>query len=117
MSPGSLTDRLKREARQLGFDLVGVCPAAEPAGIHHLRDWIDAGLAGEMRDMADRREAYEHPDHVLQGVRSLIMLGMHYRTAEPAAVSPGTGRISRYAWGAADYHDVIRGGCGNWATV
>ncbi len=56
---------------------------------------------------AARIEAYEHPRHVLPGVRSLLMLGMNYRTAEPAPVGAGQAAVSRYAWGA-DYHDVIR---------
>jgi epoxyqueuosine reductase len=35
------------------------------------------------------------------------MLAMPYRTAEPADPQPGFGRVSRYAWGASDYHDLI----------
>ena len=35
------------------------------------------------------------------------MLLLDYRTTEPAAVAPGTGRVSRYAWGERDYHDWI----------
>jgi epoxyqueuosine reductase len=35
------------------------------------------------------------------------MLAMNYRTAEPAAPCAGEGRISRYAWGDADYHDLV----------
>ena len=54
-----------------------------------------------------RAAAYEHPKHVLDGVRSLLMLAMAYRTEEPAAPAPGQGMIARYAWGT-DYHDVIR---------
>jgi epoxyqueuosine reductase len=60
-----------------------------------------------MRYLSDRASAYEHPSHVLSGVRSILVLAMNYRTAEPARAVAGTGRISRYAWGAADYHDVI----------
>jgi epoxyqueuosine reductase len=30
-----------------------------------------------------------------------------YRTVEPRPAQPGQGRISRYAWGEGDYHDVI----------
>jgi len=32
---------------------------------------------------------------------------MNYRTEEPERAEPGEGRISRYAWGTADYHDLI----------
>ncbi|MCL4202802.1 MAG: tRNA epoxyqueuosine(34) reductase QueG [Pirellulaceae bacterium] len=102
-----LTQRLIEEARRVGFDLVGVCPATNAPGISRLRQWIAAGYAGEMRYLPDRLEAYEHPDSILAGARSLIVLGQHYRTDEPVPVQPGQGRISRYAWGPADYHDLI----------
>jgi epoxyqueuosine reductase len=107
MSPAQLTQLLKHQARRIGFDLVGVCPAVTPSGMHHLRDWIDAGYAGQMQYIPDRLAAYEHPRHVLNGVRSLLMLGMHYRTTHPHDPAPGQGRIARYAWGSMDYHDVI----------
>lgn len=35
------------------------------------------------------------------------MLGMSYHTARPADPRPGEGRVASYAWGEADYHDVI----------
>jgi epoxyqueuosine reductase len=60
-----------------------------------------------MQYIAARQEAYDHPRHVLDGVRSVLMLGLPYRTVEPLPVLPGQGRISRYAWGDGDYHDVI----------
>ena len=41
----------------------------------------------------------------MQGTRSVIMAAMNYNDgAEPAA----GGRIARYAWGTADYHDVLK---------
>jgi epoxyqueuosine reductase len=107
MLPDTLTIRLKEEAHRLGFDLVGATAAVEPEGFEHLRGWLDRGFAGEMRYLGDRLDAYRHPRHVLEGARSLLMLGIAYRTDEPAAAGPGTGRVSRYAWGQ-DYHDVIR---------
>jgi epoxyqueuosine reductase len=59
-----------------------------------------------MRYIADRREAYSHPRHVLDGTRSLLMLALNYRTLDPDQRIAGQGRVARYAWGA-DYHDVI----------
>jgi epoxyqueuosine reductase len=59
--------------------------------------------------IAARQEAYEHPRHVLDGVRSVLMLGMPYRTVKPRPPQPGQGLISRYAWGDGDYHDMIHG--------
>lgn len=105
---GRLTARLKRLAGELGFGLSGVCPAVRPPGVDHLDDWLQAGYAGQMDYLADRRHAYEHPTHVLDGCRSVMMLAMAYRTEQPRPPGPGQGRVSRYAWGDADYHDLIR---------
>ena len=102
-----LTSRLKAEARSLGFALAGVCAAVTPTGASRLSEWLASGYAGQMDYIAARREAYEHPKHVLDGVRSILMLGLPYRTAEPVLPQSGQGRISRYAWGDGDYHDVI----------
>ena len=103
----TLTSELKQEARRLGFELAGACPAATPVGFERFQQWLAAGYAGEMHYLPDRAEAYRHPDSILEGARSLLMLAMPYRTAEPAEPRPGEGRVSRYAWGA-DYHDLIR---------
>lgn len=103
-----LTAALKDRAHQLGFQLSGVCPAVTPAGITRMQEWLAEGYAGQMHYLPERSEAYEHPRHVLDGVRSLVMLAMPYRTSEPCDPPPGTGRVSRYAWGAVDYHDIIR---------
>lgn len=106
MSPDELTARLKEEATRLGFDLAGACGAVEPAGLGRFDAWLASGSAGRMTYLADRRAAYGHPRNVLDGVRSLLMLAVGYRSAEPAPTGPGQGRISRYAWGA-DYHELI----------
>ncbi|MCS7306720.1 MAG: tRNA epoxyqueuosine(34) reductase QueG [Thermoguttaceae bacterium] len=107
MEHGKLTEALKAEARQLGFDLVGVCPAGPPPHLKAFQQWLQAGYAGQMHYFHRRVLAYEHPRFLLKGVRSLVMLGMNYRTVEPQATATGQGRISRYAWGS-DYHELIR---------
>jgi epoxyqueuosine reductase len=62
-----------------------------------------------MEYLARRREAYRHPRSVLPGAVSLLMVGMNYCTSAPdEACRPGHGRISRYAWGDVDYHDLVR---------
>ncbi|HEV7224073.1 MAG TPA: tRNA epoxyqueuosine(34) reductase QueG [Pirellulales bacterium] len=105
-NPTALTALLKAEAERLGFALAGACPAATPTGIHRFHEWLAAGYAGEMDYLPRREAAYEHPRHVLDGARSLLVLAMNYRTDEPRRVEPGQGRVSRYAWGD-DYHDLI----------
>lgn len=108
MQPDRISNLVKARALELGFQLTGICPAVSPTGTHHLDQWLAAGYAGQMDYLANRRAAYDHPSQLLAGVRSIAMLGMHYRTEEPIAPATGQGRISRYAWGERDYHDLIR---------
>src|SRR5262245_48952389 len=68
---------IKAEARRLGFDLCGICPATAPPGVERLRSWLAAGYAGEMHYLPDRAEAAGNPRHVLDGARSIVMLAMN----------------------------------------
>jgi epoxyqueuosine reductase len=105
------TKQLKEQAHALGFVLANVTLAAEPSRLSRLHYWLDAGFAGQMRYISERRDAYQHPAHVLEGCRSLLMLALPYLTddqqkqASPSA--PGRARVARYAQGEFDYHDVI----------
>ncbi len=103
-----LTRTLKSEARRIGFELVGVAPAVSPPGLPKLHEWLAAGFAGEMQYLPRRAAAYEHPRHVSASVRSVVMLAMNYRTEEPQTAGANEGRVARYAWGTADYHDLLR---------
>jgi len=107
MTPDRLTEALKCEAMRLGFDLVGICPAVRPPHWDQFRQWLAEGNASQMHYMGRRLACYEHPRSILPEARSLILLGMNYRTERPADTPVGYGRISRYAWGD-DYHGVIR---------
>lgn len=107
MDAAELTRNLKLKAHEMGVSLCGVCPAAAPPGAARLDEWLAAGYAGQMHYIAGRRTAYDHPNAVLEGVRSILMLAMSYRTTEPEQPAEGQGRVSRYAWGDADYHDLI----------
>lgn len=102
----SLTAKLKTEAGRLGFSLTGITPAIAPTGFTRLQQWLASGYGGTMHYLAEREAAYAHPKHVLDGVRSIVVLAIGYRTSEPEPVGPGQGRVSRYAWGN-DYHDLI----------
>ncbi|MEN1679837.1 MAG: tRNA epoxyqueuosine(34) reductase QueG [Planctomycetota bacterium] len=103
-----VVSRLREQADRLGFPLFGVAPAVRPPGADRLDAWLASGFAGEMQYLADRRDAYEHPDRLLPAARSVVVLGAPYRTAEPVSPGPGEGRVSRYAWGDGDYHDWAR---------
>lgn len=104
-----LEDRLRAEASELGFDLCGIAAAVTPSGINSLRDWIDAGFAGEMGYIPRRADAYQHPENVLPDVRSVVMVAMNYHDGEPADLaSTSGGRVAKYARGSADYHDLLK---------
>ncbi len=102
-----LEPRLKRHGRALGFDLVGVAPAAPADGFDRLRDWLDRGYAGEMTYMHRHADARRHPASVLPEVRSVVMLGMNYHPGRDENDEGQCGRVARYGRGA-DYHDVLR---------
>jgi epoxyqueuosine reductase len=74
----TLESRLKSEARRLGFALVGIAPATEADGFARYEAWLDAGFAGEMGYLHRHRDARRHPRSVVEGVRSVLMLGMEY---------------------------------------
>ncbi len=115
MTAVELTAALKEESMRLGFDLAGATPAATLSeDVTRLERWIADGRAGEMDYLAERIDAYRDPDKILDGAKSILMLGMNYRTVEPARATEGQARVSRYAWGE-DYHDVVRRGLGELA--
>lgn len=104
----TLEERIKRQARELGFDPVGVARAGPADGFAHFREWLDAGHAGEMAYLHRHAEAHRHPSSVLPEVRSVVMVGMGYKPPEEHPAADGLrGRVARYARGQ-DYHEVMR---------
>lgn len=111
----SLEQRLKEQARALGFELAGIAPATAADGFDRLREWLAEGCAGDMTYMHRHAEARRHPCSILPEVRSVVMVGMNYYPAADSARQPEasaggaalTGTVARYARGA-DYHDVLR---------
>ena len=103
-----ISTNIKTEAIRIGFELVGIAPAVTPSGFHDFQQWLNRGYAGEMGYLPRRENAYEHPRHVLDGVKSIVMLGANYHTAKMQAAGPNEGIVSRYASGAADYHEVLK---------
>jgi epoxyqueuosine reductase len=104
------TERLKAQARSLGFDAVGVASAAQawPAGVR-LAEFLEAGRNGEMKWMAQARRA--HPTALWPEAKSAVMVGQSYAPADDCIAllqSRGRGLVSAYA-ARRDYHDVIKG--------
>ena len=102
---------LMREARDLGFDCIGVTDpqSIAQAGLH-FREFLEAGAHGEMDWLAVSPERRTDPRVLWPGVRSVIMLGVNYGPDEnPLEIlkKRTLGAISAYAQGD-DYHDLIK---------
>ncbi len=110
--PQTLTNELKRYARSLGFDLVGITgPELFEEDRARMLERLEAGLMdGYHWFTAERVRRATDPRALLPEARAIIALGVSYRSAArlPAG-EPGRprGRIARYAWGR-DYHDVLK---------
>jgi epoxyqueuosine reductase len=104
----ALSSQIKQQAHRLGFELVGIAPAAPADGFAHLQAWLANGFAGEMDYMKRHGDARRHPDSILPDVRSVVMVGINYKQAAGSRQkAANAGRISCYA-GGVDYHDVLR---------
>jgi epoxyqueuosine reductase len=103
----SLTSDVKEYARDIGFHLVGVTsPEPFPVAELDITRWLGEGHQGEMAWLNEARTRLAtRPAELLPGAKSLIVVGVSYRTVEPTD-GPG-GRVARYAWGG-DYHDAMK---------
>ncbi|HEY3787983.1 MAG TPA: QueG-associated DUF1730 domain-containing protein, partial [Urbifossiella sp.] len=116
----SLESRLKAQARERGFALAGIAPAAEADGFAQFSSWLDRGFDGEMAYLRKNREARRHPQSILPSVRSVLMVGLEYGLQKLAEGPSGEtspsiphsefrtphSRVAAYAQGP-DYHGVI----------
>jgi epoxyqueuosine reductase len=108
MSPRELTGCLKSLALRLGFDDVGIAPAVSPPGYPDFLRWLEADRAASMSYMTKQPANRAHPESVLEGVRSVVVVSAVYgrNDAEKAPLLPTQGKVARYARGA-DYHRVL----------
>ena len=100
--------RLKELAFGCGFDLCGITtPEIIPEARERFLSWLGRGLQGEMDWLQRNRERRADPTQLLEGVKSVIILGLNYYQPNGKSVPAGHGRVSRYARGR-DYHKIIR---------
>ena len=88
---GTVTLRIKAEARRLGFDLCGVCPAVAPPESIGCRSGWRLGTRAKCTTCRIGLRRRAHPQHVLDGAHSIVMLAMNYRTAGAASAAAGAG--------------------------
>jgi epoxyqueuosine reductase len=107
LNPRLLSRGIKEYALKSGFDKVGIVPAtALQLEGERLAEWLQRGYHGEMKWMARNPEMRADPRRLFPSARSLIVVALNYYTPAKHTADPGTGKVSRYAWGD-DYHDVV----------
>ena len=99
------SERLKVEARSLGFSHVGLAPA-EPVDVAFMSNyegWLRRGWQGDMHYLEEHLTLRRDPRLLMPGARTVVSLAMSY--------NPGEGEtqhaLAWYAQGR-DYHDVLR---------
>lgn len=103
---------LKARAAQLGFNAVGIAPAAPSPRLDAYFRWLEADMHGTMTYMArpDRQARRRDLNEILPGVQSIVLVGLDYHALPAFSAEvlrdPSRGRIASYAW-ASDYHDVM----------
>ena len=99
--------QIKREARRLGFEKVGIAKAV-PLGAEgeRLKDWLARGYQATMGWMGRNADRRIDPENVLAGARSIVSVALNYYTDVRHPDDDQAGKISRYAWGD-DYHTIL----------
>lgn len=107
MTGKNLTDAIRREAKRIGFDKIGITPATvlEDDG-NRLEEWLRRGFHGTMAWMDRQKDKRIDIRKVFPEIRSVLVVAVNYYADVPHTGSPEAGKISRYAWGD-DYHEVV----------
>ena len=107
----SLTDRLRDQAKAVGFAQMGICrPTDIPKAQGRLTEFVSKDYHGQMAWMADRMAWRGDPCALWPDANSIIMLAELYSPEhDPMAVfaENDSGAISVYAQNK-DYHDVVK---------
>jgi epoxyqueuosine reductase len=116
-SKNALTQKIKIEARRLGFQLVGVTRPDPPPHLATFEHWLQSGRHGEMVYLAtDRaRQRRADPLEILPECRAVLSLGIRHPapgSANPPKAINNSGRVASYAWGE-DYHLVLKNRLGS----
>lgn len=107
----ALSDELKQQARDLGFQDCLITYPDLRSEETHLRDWLDKGYQGEMRYLENNFDKRIDPTLLVEGTERIILVRMDYLPAETKLLSVLKNRdkayIARYTLGR-DYHKLIR---------
>lgn len=106
-----LAARIRALAAESGFQRCGISGIALEEDERHLRDWLDKGLHGSMRWMAEHGDKRSRPADLVPGTLRVISVGLDYgRDPDDAWATIEDGErayVARYALGR-DYHKLMR---------
>ena len=100
---------IKARARDLGFDLCGIAPAADIDELRFLDTWIARRYYGTMTWLPRTARVRRDVRQIIPSARSVVVTGTLYNTDRPYSTgdsTAATAHVSRYAWGE-DYHTII----------
>lgn len=107
----ALASRVRALAAEAGFQRCGISGIALEEDERHLRDWLDKGLHGSMRWMAEHGDKRSRPADLVPGTLRVISVGLDYgRDPDEAWATLKDGErayVARYALGR-DYHKLMR---------
>ncbi|MBM3277215.1 MAG: tRNA epoxyqueuosine(34) reductase QueG [Candidatus Handelsmanbacteria bacterium] len=107
----TLTEKIRAQAGELGFGLVGFAPADPLEGAAYYARWVALGYAGQMGYLERNAQKRADPRQVLPGARSVVCVGMQYFQGAAPKTDALAGRVSCYARGE-DYHGLVEGRLG-----
>jgi len=105
-TPAELSSLIKKRSEELGFDLCGIARSRKlTENIDHLKLWLENGFNAGMGYMERNSEKRIDPGHLVEGARSVIVVGLnYYQEIELNSEKPV---FSKYAYGQ-DYHRVLK---------
>ena len=107
MNSRYLTDKIKAEAKSLGFFACGIAKAEAVDSItaDNYRRWIAEDHHASMHYLADNIDKRLDPRLLMDGVKSIICVALSY--APSVTIPSDQYQIAYYAYGK-DYHDVMK---------
>ena len=118
LDPEALRSRIRQDAVEHGFSGCGFARLDLGDAPQRLREWLDAGLHGEMDYLARHADLRSDPSLLVPGALSVISVRMPYLPPNAAPErsqadawstlqTPDEAYVARYALGR-DYHKLVR---------
>jgi epoxyqueuosine reductase len=103
----NLTEKIKHLCITHGFANAGISsPSLYEEDIIRFEKWLSEGKNADMRWFMKQKEKRINPSRILPDIKSIISLAYIYNT--PFEHDESTPKITRYAWGKADYHKFLK---------